>query len=349
MKAPFPWYGGKSRWAPDVWSRLGDSLRVYVEPFAGSLAVLLANKTPVSREVVCDLDGMICNFFRATAAEPDAVAHWATYPTIHQDLTARHRWLIEWRAEHAPRLSEDAEYYDARAAGWWVWGLSNWIGGGWCHADSRAPDQIPHVCPTVGGRGVSMQRGHDKRPHVGPRGGGQGVSMQVYDKRPHVGSSSAGQGVSMQVAEAAERMEPIFQRLASRLQSVIVLNRNWTSAVTPSILQQTATCRTAPDTVGIVLDPPYLTHERDSGLYGSDLGGTSDDVAQASYEWAIDHPQHRIAYFAHAGDFEWPSDWHVERKTFNGIRVAERRSRLDECAFSPACTAPQGDLFGEAK
>jgi hypothetical protein len=41
MKAPFPWYGGKSRVAPEVWAALGD-VQYYVEPFAGSLAVLLA-------------------------------------------------------------------------------------------------------------------------------------------------------------------------------------------------------------------------------------------------------------------------------------------------------------------
>ena len=39
-KAPFPWFGGKKHAAPHVWSALGD-VDHYVEPFAGSLAVLL--------------------------------------------------------------------------------------------------------------------------------------------------------------------------------------------------------------------------------------------------------------------------------------------------------------------
>lgn len=39
LKAPFPWFGGKSRVAPQVWERFGD-VDNYVEPFAGSLAVL---------------------------------------------------------------------------------------------------------------------------------------------------------------------------------------------------------------------------------------------------------------------------------------------------------------------
>ena len=37
MKAPFPWFGGKSRAASIIWQRFGN-VRNYVEPFAGSLA-----------------------------------------------------------------------------------------------------------------------------------------------------------------------------------------------------------------------------------------------------------------------------------------------------------------------
>lgn len=40
LAAPFPWFGGKARAAGRVWAALGD-VGHYVEPFAGSLAVLL--------------------------------------------------------------------------------------------------------------------------------------------------------------------------------------------------------------------------------------------------------------------------------------------------------------------
>ena len=36
LKAPFPFFGGKSRVADNVWSRFGN-VPNYVEPFAGSL------------------------------------------------------------------------------------------------------------------------------------------------------------------------------------------------------------------------------------------------------------------------------------------------------------------------
>ena len=41
LKAPFVWAGGKSSIAAEVWARFGDVAN-YTEPFAGSLAVLLA-------------------------------------------------------------------------------------------------------------------------------------------------------------------------------------------------------------------------------------------------------------------------------------------------------------------
>ena len=45
LKAPFPWFGGKSRVSHIVWDYFGDVAN-YVEPFAGSLAVLLGRPNP---------------------------------------------------------------------------------------------------------------------------------------------------------------------------------------------------------------------------------------------------------------------------------------------------------------
>ena len=55
LRAPFPWFGGKSRAAPLVWAALGDVAN-YVEPFAGSLAVLLARPSAPRVETVNGLD-----------------------------------------------------------------------------------------------------------------------------------------------------------------------------------------------------------------------------------------------------------------------------------------------------
>lgn len=84
LKAPFPWMGGKARVADYVWSRLGD-VDNYVEPFAGSLAVLL--RRPAEHfadgyrvETVNDANSFLVNFWRAVREAPEAVAEWADWP-----------------------------------------------------------------------------------------------------------------------------------------------------------------------------------------------------------------------------------------------------------------------------
>jgi DNA adenine methylase len=99
VKAPFVWFGGKRKVAPQVWQALGD-VKNYVEPFAGSLAVLLGRPHDLGDdglrrvETVNDADGYIANFWRALTADPDAVAHYCDWPVNETDLFARHLWLV---------------------------------------------------------------------------------------------------------------------------------------------------------------------------------------------------------------------------------------------------------------
>lgn len=120
LKAPFPWFGGKSKVAPLVWQALGD-VDNYVEPFAGSLAVLLGRPSEHRGrvETVNDIDHYIVNFWRALQHAPDEVAYYADSPVNEADLTARHIWLVNTGAERISRILGDAEFYDAKVAGWW--------------------------------------------------------------------------------------------------------------------------------------------------------------------------------------------------------------------------------------
>ena len=88
MKAPFPWFGGKRRVASEIWAAFGD-VDNYVEPFAGSLAVLLERPTwhRAACETVNDADKFLANFWRALAHDPQAVAEHCDWP-VNECLAA---------------------------------------------------------------------------------------------------------------------------------------------------------------------------------------------------------------------------------------------------------------------
>ena len=111
--------------------------------------------------------------------------------------------------DHSEKLSKDPRFYDAEAAGWWVWGISHWIGGAFGAPldESNTPDGIPRVhAKDSGGEGVSAQtKTKDKIPAIkGNDTAGVGVSRQranipVSDGRPLVNSRRiGGHGVSAQ-------------------------------------------------------------------------------------------------------------------------------------------------------
>lgn len=205
-KPPFPWFGGKRKVAGEVWSALGD-VDSYVEPFAGSLAVLLGR--PEWHQGTCstvnDLDAYVCNFWRAVHAAPDEVAKHADWPVNETDLLARHAWLVNTGRERIAALEADPAHYDAQVAGWWVWGLCCWIGSGWCRGDG------PH------------------RPHLGDEG--RGVNRQL----PHLGNE--GQGVNRQSVGLVAYM----RELAERLRDVRVCCGDWKRVVTDGALSYGST------------------------------------------------------------------------------------------------------------
>jgi len=146
LKAPFPYFGGKSRVASEIWDRFGN-VPNYIEPFAGSLAVLLARPHSPGVETVNDLNGLLCNFWRATQHQPDEVAKHVIWPVIEADKHARHTWLRTMKGSLTEALISDPYHFDPQAAGWWVWGAGQWIGGGWGESAAR---QIPALGCSMG-------------------------------------------------------------------------------------------------------------------------------------------------------------------------------------------------------
>ena len=316
--APFPWFGGKRRVAADVWAAFGD-VPNYVEPFAGSLAVLLERPSwhTGTIETINDLDMFVANFWRALSLDPEAVAFHADWPVNEADLFARHLWLVnEGRRQLRDNLDYDPEWYDARIAGWWVWGQCAWIGSGWCSGDG------PHTYPTDSnaGRGVNRQL-----PHMG--NAGRGVNRQL----PHMGD--AGQGVLPRNGA----LQTYMQDLARRLRRVRVACGDWTRVVTPSVTERHGV-------TGVFLDPPYGDGAVDYSVGGNQTGDIAEDVRR----WAIangDNPLLRIALCGYE-PVDMPTGWRKHRwKARKGYQVETTNPAREIVWFSPHCLHMKRTLF----
>lgn len=362
LKAPFPWFGGKSRAAELIWSRLGNP-RHYIEPFAGSLAVLLRrpHEEP-GIETVNDLDCYLANFWRAVAAVPGEVAYYADDPVNEADLHARHAWLVG-RKEFRERMKVDPEHFDPRVAGWWVWGLSCWIGSGWC--DARRWGRDAGSRPDLGDKKSGQGRGvHQKRPNLTGNGGSM---AGVHRKMPQLnagGGGGVGRGVHLAPGSSTPRRRPgpqntggfgplgapgsndllaWFAEIQHRLRRVRVCCGDWTRVVTPAVLGAGG------GTTAVLLDPPYDTARRSSDLYAHDRDGLADQVR----EWAIengDRPRLRIALCGLTLEHDMPVGWEPVSWTGHGgygnQDGGDHENRHEVVWFSPHCLR-QPTLFDQ--
>jgi hypothetical protein len=290
FKAPFPYFGGKSRIANIVWRHFGD-VRNYVEPFFGSGAVLLgrpgwdAESDQNWTETTNDYDGLLGNFWRALQKDPKGVAKWADWPVIENDLHARHMWLVERKDTLQGRLEGDPGYCDVKAAGWWVWGMACWIGREFC--SGNGPWQIVEkdssrqlVRLSGKGHGVSHRRIHlgntvrgvnRQLVHLGDRG--RGVNRQ----RVHL--TSKGCGVSRRRVHLADSGQgdvgliAWMESLAQRLRRVRVCCGDWRRVCGGKSGDALGHFFAGGDTCAIFLDPPYAnTAGRDPNIYRLDSG-----------------------------------------------------------------------------
>ncbi len=133
LKAPFPYMGGKSSITAQVWALLGDPDH-YIEPFAGSLAVLLARplREGERRHETCgDASARIAHVWRAIKLAPEQVAQACVWPAHEVDYHARHADLLRRLPDLRARMLADPHWCDPELAGWEVWGMSLQIGTDW--------------------------------------------------------------------------------------------------------------------------------------------------------------------------------------------------------------------------
>lgn len=380
LRAPFPWFGGKRRVAPLVWSRLGN-VDTYNEPFAGSLAVLLGRPHGPKIETVNDLDCMIANFWRALQWAPDDVAAAADWPVNEADLHARHRWLVEHGKPIVERLRTEPEFFDAKIAGWWVWGQCLWIGSGWCQSSlhqqlpflnrpgagihakqvaqfDRNPQGAahqncrPHLTSDQGVHIVQKrpklrERGHDgvggRRWQGGGQGGGSGVhAPRLSQQLPALNgdAGATGHGILASGFEAKTGGLYVYMRQLAERLRRVRVCCGDWKRVL------TPSVTTYIGTTGVFLDPPYA-HELRERCYAEDHDISSDVRA-----WAIEHgddPNMRIALCGYEGEHVMPASWEcVPWKAHGGYSRSERgraNRERERIWFSRFCLKPSESLL----
>ena len=336
LKAPFPWFGGKSKVAKIVWPRFGDTLN-YVEPFAGRERPFQQQCQTTRTETVNDADTYLANFWRATQADSDGVAHYADWPVNEADLHARHLWLVN-QVDFRERMMTEPDFYDVKIAGWWVWGLSAWIGSGWCDVSRKPSPRMPMIGTRPTSGGVHTETVMQQIPALNGSQGvhGQGMTRNGRSRpnlRPQQGTNSIS-GISA-----------FMQRLQDRLRPTRVVCGDWKRITGPSVTYKIGT-------TAVFLDPPY-GDTRVDGLYAVDSLTVADEVRAWCMETIEDgkftgpryaHPKLRIALCGLDGEHNELEElgWDVVAWKANGGYGNQGKSKAKNAAreriwFSPHC------------
>lgn len=325
IKSPYPYFGNKLKAAPEIWRRFG-AVTSYVEPFFGSGAVLLNRPSSINlaHSVINDRCGYVVNFWRAVKSSPAEVARWAVHPKAELDLTARHHWLVQQIASLPERLQTDPNYFCAQTAGWWCWGLSCWLGSGFC--DGRGPWRIDPETGLLARMPRSTTGGIVRKL---PVVAGTGINRQI----PAV----LGKGITRKIV-APSQLEGVTQylrTLSQQLEESLVLCGDWTRACTPAVMRLSAK---KTQLIGVLLDPPYDGFEN----YYSSKG--EGNLSHAVREWAIsaaaEHPSLRIAVCGYdAPEFDFPPGWSKYSWVGStGYAKKQNCNRFKETIwFSPGC------------
>jgi hypothetical protein len=223
----------------------------------------------------------------------------------------------------------DPAHFDARVAGWWLWGACAWIGDGWCSGEGPwTSDGERWIDRRDGGNeGGGINRG---LPHLGDEG------MGINRKLPALGN------------DRGAKILAWMRQLSARLRDVRVACGDWSRVVTG------AATRAGGYPCGILLDPPYP-----EGAMSYAAGSEGSDVWHEVRRWAEENggdPDLRIVLCGYEG-LDAPAGWKTAFWSGAGRGYASTEAALNNVDretlwLSPACleveatTGRQLAMFG---
>ena len=362
LTAPFPWFGGKSKVADLVWDRF-DGVVNYVEPFAGSLAVLLGRPHAPTIETVNHADGLLVNFWRAVQYDPESVARNCDWPVHELEIHTWHKKLVKLKPYVKARLEADPEWFHPVLAGRWVWGLSAWIGSGWCAGNGESK-QLPNIAgtneaPRTTGKGVHSKR--MRLPHLGAGTGGlddhpcahygKGVRAQGM-RRPQL-SNHHGSGVHGK--DTRTNLYAVFEALSERLRHVRATCGDFERILSPAVTWRHGT-------TGVFLDPPYPPDAGcEANIYSGSVG-VEREVFDRAFRYCVENGHDkrlRIAFCYYDGTLVNGKDVSAELRSlgwdivpwkgrggYGGQSGDNQNATRERIGFSPGClSSVQRSLF----
>lgn len=276
LEPPFPYFGSKAAAADLCWEAWGSDIGNFVDMTCGTASVLLARPGrdfSAKVETINDAWGFIPNFWRAIQRDPRRVAQFADWPVSEIDMHARHAYLLKHAdAAFVEQLREKEAFFDAKMAGYWVWGQSIWIGSGWCDPRKRV---VKHRLPQI-----------------------QGAGGKARDQHPHFGRGLFRLQLPMPVGDTPTRrgiLNHYFELLAKRMERVRITCGPWQRVATPAV-----TTHHGP--TAIFMDPPYGSEaKRTADLYAVDSLAMAEEMRM----WCLengDNPLLRIILCGYEGE-----------------------------------------------
>ena len=270
-------------------------------------------------------------------------------------------------------MKTEPDFFDPKRAGWWVWGISQWISGGWCA-------QPKEGCKVERKR-TEMKRGVHKRSLRAPGnefgyfrpGSPQGVNSKpgwsrafsrhdadavalsvrapvgihargVRQQLPCISGDGGATGRGIHASGNTWTIYDWMAALAERLRRVRVCCGGWKRILGPS----PTTCI---GLTAVFLDPPYPEEAgRDSNLYAEE----SKTVAHDAARWAIEHGDDsklRIAFCGYEGSHSFPTNWTKFVWKADGGYGSQENAKKERVWFSPHCLTVRQQLtmFAEAR
>ena len=254
VKAPFFYFGGKSMIAELVWKLLGNDIKRYFEPFAGSLAVLFAREKDTNTlysEIVNDLDCLLINVWKALKYASHEVALLCCDPSSQLLYWQRICYIIKHKDFLLERMLKDDEYYDIKLAAYWIYCKSSKIG-----AVAIDKTDINDIYNSID-NGITRGRIQLLR------------SNGIHSKCAHLYNPYSVTRCKL------ERLTLWFSQIQSVLENVKITCMDWKRLFNEGSHWQDDN---GSSDIGIFFDPPYGDIERRKSLYRIDSYSVAKEV-----------------------------------------------------------------------